>query len=297
MDHYGPRSLDTDKNHPLRNANRDIAMPIDLRAELEPRVARRLDDHLTAARDWMPHDLVPWSLAWDFDTSPWHPGQSRLPGPARAALTDLLATEEDLPRRHAALAAVYGPRGAWARWLHRWTAEQQRHATALRDYLLATRAADPAELERARLRTLCAVRGEPVRDLARTLARAAVQEEAAAVRYRTVTGVPDCCGALLARIAEDKELHARFHRSLLDDALVIAPSRTVAAICAELLAPELSDGYGLAVHLDRVVRPLLDHWRLPETPGLDADALRHLDAVDALLTTPAGSPLAVGGPQ
>ena len=96
-----------------------------------------------------------------------------------------------------------------------------------------------------------AVRGEPVRDLARTLARAAVQEEAAAVRYRTVTGVPDCCGALLARIAEDKELHARFHRSLLDDALVIAPSRTVAAICAELLAPELSDGYGLAVHLDR----------------------------------------------
>ncbi|WP_338681428.1 acyl-ACP desaturase [Streptomyces acidiscabies] len=264
-------------------------MPIDLRAELEPRVARRLDDHLTAARDWMPHDLVPWSLAWDFDSSPWHPGQSRLPEPARTALTSLLAEEEDLPRRHAALAAVYGRRGAWAQWLHRWTAEQQRHGTALRDYLLTTRAADPAELERARLRTLCAVRGEPVRDLARTLARLTVQEEAAAVRYRAVTGVPDCCGALLARIAGDKELHARFHRCLLDDALLIDPSRTVAAICAELLAPELSDGYGLGVHLDRVVRPLLGHWRLSELPGLSADALRHLDAVDALLSTPAGA--------
>ncbi|WP_416970744.1 acyl-ACP desaturase [Streptomyces sp. 4F14] len=274
-------------------------MPIDLRAELEPRVARRLDQHLTDVRDWMPHDLVPWSLAWDFDSSPWHPGQSRLPEPARTALTELLATEEDLPRRHAALAAVYGHRGAWARWLHRWTAEEQRHATALRDYLLTSRAADPAELERARLRTLCEVRGEPAPDLARALARLAVREQAAAVRYRAVTDVPDCCAALLARIADDKELHARFHRSLLDDALLIAPSRTATAICAELLAPELSDGYGLGVHLDQVVRPLLGHWNLPALPGLDADALRYLDAVDALLTTrlpaPAEPPLTVGG--
>ncbi|QNP74149.1 acyl-ACP desaturase [Streptomyces roseirectus] len=277
-------------------------MPIDLRAELEPSVTRRLDHHLTAAREWMPHDPVPWSLSWDFDSSPWHPGQSRLTGPARTVLTLLLAAEEDLPRRHAALAAVCGDRGAWARWLHRWTAERQRHGLALRDYLLTTRAADPVELERARLAALGAVREEPVRDLARTLAHLTVQETSAAVLYRSVPGVPDCGARLLDLVAGDKELHAAFHRSLLDDALLIDPSRTVAAICAELLTfgPPASGVHDLRRHLDLVLHPLLAHWRLTELTGLDADAVRGLDALGALLDgvrlpAPAAPPLTVGG--
>ncbi|MET8975705.1 acyl-ACP desaturase [Streptomyces sp. NPDC004539] len=266
-------------------------MPIDLRAELEPSVARLLDRHLAAARDWMPHELVPWSLGRDFDSSPWHPGQSRLPGHARGALELLLAAEDDLPRRHASLAAVYGDRGAWARWLHRWTAEEQRHGLALRDYLLTSRAADPAGLEAARLRTLCTVRERPARDLARTLAHLAVEQRAAAVRYRAVPDVPDCCGALLERIADDKELHAGFHRSLLDDALLIDPSRSVSAICAELLTA------AAGLHPDLVVRPLAEHWRLADRPGLDADAVRHLDALDAFLDSARPAALAPGGPR
>ena len=267
-------------------------MPIDLRTELEPSVARLLDRHLADVRDWMPHDLVPWSLGWDFDSSPWHPGQSRLPAAARTALGLLLAAEDDLPRRHAVLATAYGDRGAWARWLHRWTAEEQRHGLALRDYLLTSRAADPAGLEAARLRTLCTVRERPARDLAGTLAHLVVEQTAAAVRYRAVPEVPDCCGLLLERIAGDKEAHARFHRALLDDALLIDPSRTVSAICAELLTA------GARPHPDLVVRPLAEHWGLTGATGptgLDADAVRHLDALDAFLNSTRPAALTAGG--
>ena len=34
---------------------------------------------------------------------------------------------------------------------NRWTAEENRHSTALRDYLVVTRAVDPVELERLRM--------------------------------------------------------------------------------------------------------------------------------------------------
>ncbi len=36
--------------------------------------------------------------------------------------------------------------------MHRWTAEEGRHAIAMRDYLLPSRAVDPVELERLRMR-------------------------------------------------------------------------------------------------------------------------------------------------
>ena len=36
---------------------------IELLTELEPVVGRELDRHLRAAREWFPHQYVPWSVA------------------------------------------------------------------------------------------------------------------------------------------------------------------------------------------------------------------------------------------
>lgn len=35
--------------------------------ELEPSVERLLEQHLATARDWLPHQYVPWSAARDFE--------------------------------------------------------------------------------------------------------------------------------------------------------------------------------------------------------------------------------------
>jgi acyl-[acyl-carrier-protein] desaturase len=52
----------------------------DLLAELEPVAEQLLDRHLSMAKEWLPHEYIPWSLGRDFDTEPWTPDQPRLTG-------------------------------------------------------------------------------------------------------------------------------------------------------------------------------------------------------------------------
>ncbi|MBL8945220.1 MAG: acyl-ACP desaturase, partial [Myxococcales bacterium] len=70
-------------------------------SELEPVVARELDRHLAAAREWMPHEYVPWSLARDFDGpmggQAWDVSQSSMSAVVRTALVVNLLTEDNLP--------------------------------------------------------------------------------------------------------------------------------------------------------------------------------------------------------
>ncbi|HVE98131.1 MAG TPA: acyl-ACP desaturase, partial [Mycobacteriales bacterium] len=51
---------------------------LDLLIELEPVVAANVDRHLSVAKEWMPHEYVPWQLGRDFNDDPWSPEQSRL---------------------------------------------------------------------------------------------------------------------------------------------------------------------------------------------------------------------------
>ncbi|WP_019349223.1 acyl-ACP desaturase, partial [Mycolicibacterium conceptionense] len=81
----------------------------------------------------------------------WHPEQSQLSEVARLALMVNLLTEDNLPSYHREIAMNMGMDGAWGQWVNRWTAEENRHSVALRDYLVVTRAADPIELEELRV--------------------------------------------------------------------------------------------------------------------------------------------------
>ena len=107
----------------------------DLLAELEPVAEQLLDRHLAMAKEWLPHEYIPWSLGRDFDTEPWTPDQPRLTGVAQAAFEVNLLTEDNLPSYHHQLLASFGRDRAWRTWSHRWTAEEGRHAVVLRDYL------------------------------------------------------------------------------------------------------------------------------------------------------------------
>src|SRR3954471_5112396 len=127
----------------------------ELLIELEPVVEENLNRHLATAKEWFPHEYVPWSEGRDFDGvlggEAWEPGQSKLSEVARISLVVNLLTEDNLPSYHHEIATVFGRDGAWGTWVHRWTAEEGRHGIAIRDYLLATRAVDPIALERARM--------------------------------------------------------------------------------------------------------------------------------------------------
>ena len=125
--------------------------------QLEATVEENLDRHLAAAEDWMPHEYVPWSQGRNFAAlagEPWSVAQSRLSPIARTALELNLLTEDNLPSYHRELGRTFGRNGAWGAWVNRWTAEEGRHASCIRDYLLVTRGVDPEHLERARMATV-----------------------------------------------------------------------------------------------------------------------------------------------
>src|SRR5258706_1295434 len=127
----------------------------DLLRDLEQVVEANLNRHLSTAKEWFPHEYVPWSQGTDFDGvlggQAWEPGQSALSDVARTSLIVNLLTEDNLPSYHHEIASLFGRDGPWGTWVHPWTAEEGRHGTAIRDYLLTTRAVDPVALERARM--------------------------------------------------------------------------------------------------------------------------------------------------
>ncbi len=122
--------------------------------ELEPVVEKNLNRHLSMRKDWNPHDYIPWSDGKNYYAlggQDWEPGQSVLSEVAQAAMVQNLLTEDNLPSYHREIAMNFGMDGAWGQWVNRWTAEENRHGIALRDYLVVTRAIDPVALETLRL--------------------------------------------------------------------------------------------------------------------------------------------------
>ncbi|WP_210589062.1 acyl-ACP desaturase [Streptomyces sp. GESEQ-35] len=260
-------------------------------AELEPVVGTLLERHLARSQEWFPHQYVPWGQGRDFDGplegDPWEAGQSSLSSTARSALVLNLLTEDNLPGYHWALSTRISRSGAWAEWINRWTAEEDRHSTALRAYLHATRAVDPVALERARLAHV-ATGYEPGRDgLLQNLVYVTVQELATRVSHRNAGrhSGEENCERLLTRIAQDENLHMVFYRDLLAAALAIDADAVVQALCdcvATFQMPghrmpgfrrmawdvALAGVYDLRVHHDDVLAPLLRSLSLWTLQGL-----------------------------
>jgi acyl-[acyl-carrier-protein] desaturase len=280
---------------------------------LEAAVVENLDRHLASAEAWMPHEYVPWSEGRNFaglGGEPWFIEQSRLSPIARTALEVNLLTEDNLPSYHAELRRTFGREGAWGVWVNQWTAEEGRHASCIRDYLLVTRGVDPDQLERARMATLQAGFDAGGKPLLHACAYVSFQELATRVSHRNTgrySGDP-IAEKLLARIAMDENLHMIFYRNLIKAALEIAPSGTLQAITDEVTgfvmpgsaipgfsrkAVQIAQAgiYDLRVHHDDVIMPLVRHWRIFEMEGLDAegeqarqDLAAALEALDARAT-------------
>ncbi|MFM9137142.1 MAG: acyl-ACP desaturase, partial [Actinomycetota bacterium] len=127
--------------------------------ELEPVAAKLLDRHMGVAKEWFPHEMVPYRRGKDFE-----PGKSWVPEDAdfgtagsdideavRGALFVNLLTEDNLPYYFNDIDRMFGSDSAFGEWARNWTAEEGRHAIVMRDYLTVTRALDPVALERARM--------------------------------------------------------------------------------------------------------------------------------------------------
>lgn len=262
-----------------------------LLTEIEPEVAHLVDRHHALAKEWFPHDYVPYHLGRDFAREPWAPDQAKLSASAQIAFEVNLLTEDNLPSYHRLIYQMFDKGlGAWRAWVHRWTAEEGRHALVIRDYLMVTRNIDPIALERGRMQTMTRGYERPACPL-RGLAYTALQELATRVSHLNTgkaTGDP-VAERLMTRVAQDENLHMVFYRDALAIALEVDPSAVVRAITDEVLGFRMPgagiDGfahkanvmaatgiYDMRIHHDEIVAPLLRYWKVFERTGLDAEA-------------------------
>ena len=155
-----------------------ILTQTELLRELDQVVVGELNRHEKVAKEWFPHDYVPWSEGRNFDGlmggDEWNEQDSGISDVARSALIVNLLTEDNLPSYHHEIALIFGRDDAWGEWVHRWTAEEGRHGIAMRDYMLVKRLVDPVALERFRMQHMSqgyvsAHSGELMRSLAYVL--------------------------------------------------------------------------------------------------------------------------------
>jgi len=263
-----------------------------LLVELEPVAAELVDRHLAVQREWFPHEYIPYSLGRDYDKDPWTPDHSRLEGVAQIAFEVNLLTEDNLPSYHREIYDMFGRKDSpWMDWVHRWTAEEGRHAIVLRDYLVVTRAVDPVALERGRMQIVTTGYDRGEKDALRGMAYVAFQELATRISHRNTGRYSQdpVADKIMARIAADENLHMVFYRDMLSAALELRPSDAVKAIAAEVIGFQMPGAgitefatkavmiaragiYDLRCHHDDVVWPLLRHWRFFEVENLDAEA-------------------------
>jgi acyl-[acyl-carrier-protein] desaturase len=273
--------------------------------ELEPVAEQLLDRHLAAAKEWFPHEFVPYGRGRDAAPGEqWSEDSADLAGATiddavRSSLVVNLLTEDNLPYYFRTIERTFGAEGVWGTWARRWTAEEGRHSMVIYGYLMATRAVDPRYLERSRMAQVSGGRTPDPPTPADGFVYVALQELATRIAHRN-TGrmIGDPVGfEVMRRVAVDENLHFLFYRDLVSAALEIDPSALVGAIERQVVdfampgvgIPDFNRHataiakagiYDLAVHHEQILVPVvMRHWQLEELDGLDAEAARSRDRV------------------
>jgi acyl-[acyl-carrier-protein] desaturase len=288
---------------------------LQLLQELEPVVEKNVNRHLSVRKDWNPHDYIPWSDGKNYYAlggKDWDPEESKLSEVAQVAMLTNLLTEDNLPSYHREIAMNFSMDGPWGFWVNRWTAEENRHGIALRDYLVVTRAIDPVELEQLRIEQVTRgfspgqnqqIEADLFADsLFDSVIYVTFQELATRVSHRNTGKACEetVADQLLQRISGDENLHMIFYRDVSAAGFDIAPNQAMSSLHKVLTnfkmpgytipdfrrkAVTIASGgvYDPRIHLDDVVMPVLKKWRILERDDFTGDAARQRDEVAAHL--------------
>ena len=268
--------------------------------EIEPVAGDLLNRHLGVAKEWFPHEMVPYSRGkdfvagsqWDKNDADFGSVSNEMSEAVRASLYVNLLTEDNLPYYFRDIDQLFGNDGAYGEWGRNWTAEEGRHSIVIRDYLTVTRAIDPVALERARMQQVRSGQVPAPLDIYEALAYLSMQELATRIAHRN-TGkmMNDEVGeAIMLRVGNDENLHYLFYRDLATAAIAVDPSNMVIGIERavrtfampgtgitdfEKLSREIARVgiYDLLIHHDQILVPVvLRHWKLEQLTGLSDEA-------------------------
>ena len=293
---------------------------LELLRELESTAEDNVNRHLKVARDWNPHDYVPWSDGKDFAANggtDYDPADSKLDEVAKAAMITNLLTEDNLPSYHRVIADNFSMDSAWGHWVGRWTAEENRHSIVMRDYLVVTRGVDPVALEEARMIHMtngydpmlaAAGRTDELGDhadevgLLHSVAYVTFQELATRVSHRNTGKACNdpIADRMLQRVAADENLHMIFYRNICGAGMDLSPDQTLRAVTDIVTNFQMPGAgmpnfrrhgvlmakhgiYDLRQHLEEVIMPVLRKWNVFERNDFGAEGEKTRDELAAFL--------------
>ncbi|MHB8245700.1 MAG: acyl-ACP desaturase [Acidimicrobiales bacterium] len=263
--------------------------------ELADPAAELFNRHLSVSKQWYPFEDVPWDHGADFKLEEsWDAQRYPLSEGVKSAIIVNVLTEDNLPYYTHTLMTPIREDHPLREWTRRWTAEEWRHSAAIRDWILATRAVDPYQLEDDRMVQMSKGQVPQSGSVAEMIAYVSFQELATQVAHRNTGQALDKTlrgKKIMSKVAGDEGLHYAFYRDLVRAALEIDPSTMVLAIQSELRNFKMP-GTGIpnfAGHeqtiamagifdsrqfLEAVVKPTLNTWQLFKLEGLSAAAER-----------------------
>lgn len=266
--------------------------------ELMPRITELHENHLTVAKSWeittLTSEVETARVSGEFD-----PLETPLSPEAKSSVTLGLLTEEGLPYYVLAILRNIDKDHPFARWGHRWTAEEHKHGVVLRDVLRASGAIDMNALDND-----CAIMLEKAEtpnpgSFAETILYPAAQERATRLSHvgsaRLLPGSFRTVKQAFTTVASDENLHYNFYAGLSDTGFEVNPSAMTIAAAMQFInfgmpgkgipgyikhAVRVSNAniYGLPEQED-IFKSLIDRWNVYDLSNLSPDAEYARDAL------------------
>ena len=203
---------------------------------LESNVKEWIKDHIEKRKLWFSSDFLPADEKMN-DNQEKNIKQLRdrsrgVKDEVRVAVALNLLTEEGLPHFHRLIAQHLGDRSFWSKWNNMWTAEEDRHGAAIRDYVRDARLFSFREVELMQFHYIeSGFNPDWDKDPYKVFVYTTLQERATQVSHKNtgkLAGQDEpLLNGILSNIAADEAKHYTFYRSVFKEVLKLDPNRAM----------------------------------------------------------------------
>ncbi len=203
---------------------------------LESNVKEWIKDHIEKRKLWFSSDFLPADEKMN-DNQEKNIKQLRdrsrgVKDEVRVAVALNLLTEEGLPHFHRLIAQHLGDRSFWSKWNNMWTAEEDRHGAAIRDYVRDARLFSFREVELMQFHYIeSGFNPDWDKDPYKVFVYTTLQERATQVSHKNtgkLAGQDEpLLNGILSNIAADEAKHYTFYRNVFKEVLNLDPNRAM----------------------------------------------------------------------
>jgi acyl-[acyl-carrier-protein] desaturase len=260
---------------------------------METFIKKQIEAHLSRRKLWMPNELSPADAGSEDEAllSKVRELAKGIPAAVLVALALNLLTEEGLPHFHRLIASHFGQENSWSAWNNIWTAEEDRHGCAIRDYVRDARLYSMTALEKLQYQYIEAgFDPEWEQDPYRLLAYTSLQEKATQIAHsntgRMAGNYEPRLQRVLAHISGDESRHYQFYRGAFTEILKHDPNQALVSLQKVTLGFSMP-GHNVSGFTDMsevirrahifgprqyqdIVEELLEHWQIGALTGLSA---------------------------